>query len=143
VPLRQQVDAALVKERIVAILAGAFGGFALLLASLGLYGVTAYAVNRRRTEIGIRMAIGAAPADVVRLVLARVVILLAIGVAAGAVVSAWASRFVAALLYGLQPRDPATLVASAMVLAGVSLLAGWLPAYRASRIDPAEVLREG
>ena len=109
---------------------------------MGLYGVTAYAVNRRRTEIGIRMAIGAAPADVVRLVLARVVILLAIGVAAGAVVSVWASRFVAALLYGLQPRDPGTLVGAAVVLGAVGLLAGWLPAHRASRIDPAEVLRE-
>ena len=141
-PLKQQVDAALVQERIMAMLSGSFGALALLLSALGLYGVTAYAVNRRRTEIGIRMAIGAAPARVVRLVLARVTILLGIGVVIGAGASVWASRFVAALLYGLEPRDPATLVSSAAVLAAVGALAGWLPAYRASRLDPAEVLRE-
>jgi putative ABC transport system permease protein len=141
-PLKQQVDAALVQERIMAIVSGAFGALALLLSALGLYGVTAYAVNRRRTEIGIRLAIGAAPARVVRLVLARVTILLGLGVVIGAGASVWASRLVAALLYGLEPRDPVTLVSSAAVLAAVGALAGWLPAYRASRIDPAEVLRE-
>jgi putative ABC transport system permease protein len=104
--------------------------------------VTIYAVNRRRTEIGIRMAIGAAPAQVVRLVLGRVAILIGIGVVIGAGASLWASTFVAALLYGLEPRDPLTLVTSAAVLAAVGAFAGWLPAYRASRIDPAEVLRE-
>jgi putative ABC transport system permease protein len=140
--LKQQVDAALVQERIVAILSGWFSVLALLLSALGLYGVTSYAVNRRRTEIGIRMAIGAAPARVVRLVLARVTILLGLGVVIGAGASVWASRLVAALLYGLEPRDPVTLVSSAAVLAAVGALAGWLPAYRASRIDPAEVLRE-
>ena len=142
ISLKQQVAAALVQERIVAMLSGSFGAFALLLSSLGLYGVTVYAVNRRRTEIGIRMAIGAPPARVVWLVLARVTILLAIGVLIGAVGSIWASRFVAALLYGLEPYDPVTLVSSAAVLVAVGALAGWLPAYRASRIDPAEVLRE-
>ena len=88
------------------------------------------------------MAIGAAPARVVRLVLARVTILLGIGLWIGAGASVWASTFVAALLYGVEPRDPVTLLSSAAVLAGVGALAGWLPAYRASRIDPAEVLRE-
>jgi putative ABC transport system permease protein len=141
-PLKQQVDAALVQERIMAMLSGSFGALALLLSALGLYGVTAYAVDRRRTEIGIRMAIGAAPARVVRLVLGRVTILLGIGVVIGAGASVWASRFVAALLYGLEPHDPVTLASSAAVLAAVGTLAGWLPAYRASRIDPAEVLRE-
>jgi putative ABC transport system permease protein len=141
-PLTRQVDAALVQERIMAMLSGSFGALALLLSALGLYGVTAYAVNRRRMEIGIRMAVGAAPARVVRLVLARVAILLGIGVLIGAGASVWASTFVAALLFGLEPRDPVTLAASAAVLAAVGALAGWLPAYRASRIDPAEVLRE-
>jgi putative ABC transport system permease protein len=140
--LKQQVDAALVQERMMAMLSGWFSVLALLLSALGLYGVTAYAVSRRRTEIGIRMAIGAAPARVVRLVLGRVVILLGIGVLMGAGASVWASTFVAALLYGLEPRDPVTLLSSATVLAAVGALAGWLPAYRASRIDPAEVLRE-
>jgi predicted permease len=141
-PLKQQVDAALVQERMTAMLSGFFGGLALLLAALGLYGVTSYAVTRRRTEIGIRMAIGAAPASVVRLVLARVSILVGVGIAIGVGASVWTSRIVAALLYGLEPRDPVTLVGAAVTLGAVSALAGWLPAWRASRIDPAEVLRE-
>jgi predicted permease len=141
-PLTDQVNASLAQERLVAILSGFFGGLALLLAGLGLYGVTSYAVSCRRTEIGIRMALGAAPARVVRLVLSRVSILVGIGVLVGAGVSAWASKFVATLLYGLEPRDPVTLVTSAIVLATVGALAGWLPAWRASRIDPAQVLRD-
>jgi predicted permease len=142
-PLKQQVDAALVQERVVAMLSGWFSVLALLLSALGLYGVTSYAVNRRRTEIGIRMAIGAAPARVVRLVLARVTVVLGLGVVIGTAASIWASRFIATLLYGLEPRDPVTLISSAVVLAAVGALAGSLPAYRASRVDPAEVLREG
>jgi predicted permease len=141
-PLKQQVDAALVQERILAILSGGFSTLALLLSALGLYSVTAYAVNRRRVEVGIRMALGAAPTGVVRLVLGRVTILLGIGVLIGTGASVWASKFVATLLYGLEPRDPGTLVSSVAVLAAVGALAGWLPAYRASSIDPAEVLRE-
>ena len=141
-PLVDQVNASLTQERLVAMLSGFFGGLALLLAGLGLYGVTSYAVSRRRTEIGIRMALGAAPAGVVRLVLSRVSVLVGIGVIVGAGVSVWASQFVASLLYGLQPRDPVTLVGSAVTLAAVGALAGWLPARRASRIDPAEVLRD-
>jgi putative ABC transport system permease protein len=141
-PLADQVNASLTQERLVAMLAGFFGALALLLAGLGLYGVTSYAVSRRRTEIGIRMALGAAPAGVVRLVLTRVTILVGAGIAAGCALSLWAAQFVSALLYGLQPRDPVTMVVAATALAAVGALAGWLPAYRASRIDPAEVLRE-
>jgi ABC-type antimicrobial peptide transport system permease subunit len=88
------------------------------------------------------MALGAAPAIVVRLVLARVSALIAAGVALGAALALGAARFVASLLYGLEPRDPATLIGAAIVLVAVGALAAWLPAYRASRIDPAEVLRE-
>jgi predicted permease len=139
--LTDQVDASLTQERIVAILAGFFGALALLLAGLGLYGVTSYAVSRRRAEIGIRLALGATPGGVVRLVLARVTILVTIGVAVGAGLSVWASKFVATLLYGLEPRDPVTLVGAAVTLAAVGAMAGWLPAHRASRIDPAAVLR--
>jgi ABC-type antimicrobial peptide transport system permease subunit len=126
----------------VAMLSGFFGGLALLLAGLGLYGVTAYAVSRRRAEIGIRMALGAAPAGVVRLVLRRVTVLVALGILVGAGVSVWASKFVATLLYGLEPRDPVTMAGAAVTLACIGAVAGWLPAYRASRIDPAEVLRD-
>jgi ABC-type antimicrobial peptide transport system permease subunit len=88
------------------------------------------------------MALGAAPGGVLRLVLARVTLLVAIGVGVGAGLSVWAAKFVATHLYGLEPRDPATIAASAAVLAAVGALAGWLPAYRASRIDPAQVLRD-
>ena len=94
-------------------------------------------------EIGIRMAIGAAPVRVIRLILGRVAVLIGIGVLVGIGASALTSRLVATLLYGLEPRDPGTLVSSAAVLAAVGALAGWLPAYRASSIDPAEVLRNG
>ena len=141
--LSEQVNASLIQERVVAILSGFFGGLALLLAALGLYGVTSYAVSRRRTEIGIRMALGAAPGGVVRMVLRRVALLVGAGVIVGAGVSLWASRFVTTLLYGLQPRDPATLVGAALVLSLIGAVAGWIPARRAARIDPARVLREG
>jgi hypothetical protein len=141
-PLAASVDATVIQERVVALLSGFFGALALLLAGLGLYGVTSYAVSRRRTEIGIRMALGSAPAGVVRLVLARVVWLVGAGVLVGTVASLWASQFVSALLYGLQPRDPVTLAGAAAVLVAVGAVAGWLPAFRASRIDPAEVLRD-
>ncbi len=141
-PMAGQLDDSLTRERITAMLAGFLGAVALLLAALGLYGVTAYAVTRRRTEIGIRMALGAAPSGVVRLVLSRVSLLVGLGVIIGIGVSVWASQFVAALLYGVQPTDPATLVGAAVSLVAVAGMAGWLPASRASRIDPAEVLRE-
>jgi putative ABC transport system permease protein len=141
-PLADVVNASLTQERVVATLSGFFGGLALLLAGLGLYGVTSYAVSRRRTEIGIRMALGAAPGGVVRLVLSRVAVLVGGGVLAGVALSLWAARFVETLLFGMKPRDPVTLIGAASVLAAVGALAGWLPASRASRIDPAEVLRE-
>jgi putative ABC transport system permease protein len=135
------VEASLSQERLLAILSGLFGALALLLAGLGLYGVTAYAVSRRRREIGIRMALGAGPNGVVLLVLSRVTVLVGLGVAIGAGVSLWASKFVAALLYGLEPRDPVTLIGAAAMLAAVAGAAGWLPARRASQIDPSVVLR--
>jgi putative ABC transport system permease protein len=143
-PLKQTVRDFTVQERVTAMLAGFFGGLALLLAGVGLYGVMSYAVSRRRTEIGIRMALGAGPASAVRLVLLRVALLVGLGVAAGAALSWWAATFVdKKLLFDLQPRDPMTVVTAAIVLATIGGIAGWLPARRASRIDPARVLREG
>ena len=142
-PISDHISAALTQERLVATLSGFFGALALLLAALGLYGVTSYAVSRRRTEIGIRMALGAAPGGVVRMVLGRVAGLVALGIVLGAAVSLWAARFVTTLLFGLEPRDWATFVGSAAVLGTIGALAGWVPALRASRIDPARVLREG
>ena len=142
-PLANLVSASLTQERVIARLSAFFGGLALLLAGLGLYGVTSYAVSRRRSEIGIRLALGAAPGSVVRLVLARVALLVGAGVISGVLVSLWTARFVEALLFGLTPHDPMTLVAAALILAVVGALAGWIPARRASRIDPAQVLRDG
>ena len=139
--LSSQVDAALVQERLLARLSTFFGGLALLLASLGLYGVTAYSVNRRRGEIGIRMALGANARAIVRMILNRVGVLVALGIAIGTGASVWASRFVASFLYGFEPSDPGTFVLAALVLSLVAAAAGWLPARRASRIDPAVVLR--
>ena len=139
--LAEQVNASLIQERLLAMLSGFFGVLALLLAGLGLYGVTSYGVNRRRTEIGIRMALGAEPGAVVRMVLRQVAFLVGAGVVAGGLVSLWVTRFASSLLFGLQPRDTITLTSSAVVLLGVGALAGWLPARRASRVDPARVLR--
>jgi putative ABC transport system permease protein len=137
------VDAVLTQERVMAALSGIFGALALLLAALGLYGVTSYAVNRRRAEIGIRLALGAAPGGVVALILRRALALIGGGILAGSLVSLWLARFVSPLLFGLQPRDPATLTAAILLLGAVGVLAAWLPARRASRIDPTRVLREG
>ncbi|HXV86045.1 MAG TPA: FtsX-like permease family protein, partial [Gemmatimonadales bacterium] len=140
--LADQVNAALVQERLVAMLSGFFGVLALLLAGVGLYGITAYSVNRRRGELGIRMALGAAPGSVVHLVLGRVGTLVGLGVALGGAASWFAAPLVRALLYGLEPRDPTTLLAAAGTLIAVGLLAGWMPARRAAVIDPVETLRE-
>jgi predicted permease len=141
--LSAQVNASLTQERLVATLSGSFGALALLLAGIGLYGVATYTVTRRRAELGIRMALGAAPAGVVRLVLARLAVVVAIGIVLGGIASWWAARFVGGLVYGLPARDPVTLAGAAAVLIAVSTLAGWLPARRAARIDPADVLRQG
>jgi predicted permease len=140
-PLTDYVNDSLVQERLIARLSGSFAVLTLLLAALGLYGVLAYAVAGRRTEIGIRIALGAARESIVRLVLGRVYLPVAAGVAIGAVVSLWASSSVISLLYDVQPRDPATFGGAVVILAGVAFLAGWLPARRAARIDPMRVLR--
>ena len=142
-PLSDYVETARNQERLVALLAGAFGTLGLLLAGLGLYGITAYAITVRRAEIGIRMALGAVAGRIVRLVLVRVAFLVASGAAAGMAVSLWLSRFVASLLYGVQPHDTATLLAAFIVLASVGLVAGAIPASKAARTNPTTVLREG
>ena len=141
-PLAEQLGATMTQERLIAALSGFFGVLALLLAAIGLYGVTAYAVTRRHVELGIRMALGSTPAGVVRLVLERVVVLVTVGVVLGVLASWWAAGIVKSLLFGLAPRDPATMIGAVMVLALVGGVAGWLPAVRASRIDPARVLHE-
>jgi putative ABC transport system permease protein len=139
--LTGNINASMTQERLVAILSGFFGVLALLLAALGLYGVTSYAVSRQQMEIGIRLALGADGRRIIRLVLTRVMWLIAIGLFLGAILSLWAARFSETLLFGLKPRDPLTLIGAIAVLALAGLLAGWLPARRASRMDPARILR--
>jgi ABC-type antimicrobial peptide transport system permease subunit len=120
-----------------------FGGLALLLAAVGLYGIVAHAVRARQTEIGLRMALGAAPSSIVRLVFERVGVLIAAGLAFGLAGSLWAVRFVETLLFRMEARDPATFAGAAAALVAVGVLAAWLSARRAARLDPATVLREG
>jgi predicted permease len=141
-PFSDVVDAALSRERLVAKLAGFFGALALILAALGLYGVTSYSVNRRHTELGIRMALGTTPSAVVRLVMSRVAMLVAGGLVIGTAVSWWATQFTGALLYNLAPRDLPTMVGALVTMATVAAISAWLPARRASRIDPASVMRD-
>jgi putative ABC transport system permease protein len=140
--LADQVGASMIRERMVAVISGAFGALALSLACVGLYGITAYAVSRRRAEIGVRLALGARPSSVIRLVMHGLTWPLVGGITVGAVLSLWLAQFVGALMWGVDARDPATFVVAATVLAAVGAMAGWLPARRASRMDPVAVLRD-
>jgi len=140
--LAVQVDESLARERLLATLSGFFGALALLLAMIGLYGVMSYNVARRRNEIGIRMALGAEQSRVLRMVLKEVAILIALGLAIGLGAAIGTTRFVESFLYGMKPNDPWTLSSAAVVLALVAALAGFLPARRASRLDPMTALRE-
>jgi hypothetical protein len=137
------VEATVTQERLIAMLSAFFGGLALLLAAVGLYGIVSHAVRARQAEIGMRIALGAAPSSIVRLVLQRVGVLIAAGLTVGVAGSLWAARFVEALLFQLEARDPSTFAGGAAVLVAVGLLAAWMPARRAARLDPATVLREG
>jgi ABC-type antimicrobial peptide transport system permease subunit len=119
-----------------------FGGLAAVLATIGLYGVMSYMVARRRNEIGIRMALGAGRRDVVRMVMGEAAVLLLAGVVVGTGLAIAAGRAAATLLFGLRPGDPATLALAAGGLAVVAMLASYLPALRASRLEPIEALRE-
>jgi len=139
----QLVEATVTQERLIALVSAFFGGLALLLAAVGLYGVVAHAVRARQAEIGLRMALGAAPSSILRLVFERVGVLIAAGLALGLAGSLWAARFVEALLFQLAPHDPVTFAGAAAVLVAVGVVAAWLPASRAARIDPVAVLREG
>jgi predicted permease len=137
-----QVDESLARERLLATLSGFFGSLALVLAMIGLYGVVSYNVTRRRNEIGIRMALGAEQSRVLRMVLGEVAILIGIGLVIGLGAAMGTTRFIASFLYGMKPNDPWTLSLAAAVLALAAVLAGFVPARRASRLDPMNVLRE-
>jgi putative ABC transport system permease protein len=127
---------------LMAALAGAFGLLAGSLAVLGLYGVIAYMVARRRNEIGVRIALGATRGRIVALVLREAALLLGIGLVLGTALAAWAGEAAAALLYGVTPRDPLTLGGAIALLALVALFASYGPAWRASRMEPLAALRD-
>jgi predicted permease len=137
-----QVDESLLQPKMVALLSAFFGGLALLLAMIGLYGVTAYGVARRQAEIGIRMALGAQPGAVIWLVLREVAAMLAIGTLLGLAASLAAGRLVGSLLYGVKSHDAAPLAIAAIVLGIAAGVAAYLPAHRAARLDPSAALRE-
>ncbi|MFN7996324.1 MAG: ABC transporter permease [Bryobacteraceae bacterium] len=140
-PLTVLLNDTLRQERIIAQLSAAFGGLALLLACIGLYGVLSYAVAQRTGEIGIRMALGAERGSVIRMVLGETAVLVAIGLVAGVPASLACARLIQSKLFGLKPADPLTLAGAAGVMILVAVVSGYLPARRASRVDPLIALR--
>jgi predicted permease len=138
---REQIDATMQQERIFASLTAAFGVLALALACVGVYGVVAYSVAQRTNEIGIRLALGALPRQVLAMVLREASWLSLAGVAVGIAAALVSARLVKSLLYGLQPTDPVVLAGAAILLLGVGLASSWIPARRAARLQPIEALR--
>ena len=139
--LAEQIGDSMVQERLLALLSGFFGALALLLAMIGLYGTLSYLVTQRQTEFGVRMALGAERGSILGLVMRDVVAVLAGGVAVGVGLSLAATRLLQQMLFGLGARDPLTIVAAACLLSAVALLAGYLPARRATKVDPMVALR--
>ena len=139
--LAQQVDDSLTQERLLATLSGFFGALALLLATIGFYGALAYLLLQRRKEIGIRLALGAQRAAVLRLVMRDVAMLLLAGATAGLAIAWAATRFVQSLLFDIPARDTTTFALSVAFLAAAAVAAGWIPTRRAMKIEPMEALR--
>ena len=142
VPFRQIVNRTLVIERLVAQVSAWFGALALLIAAVGLYGVLASNVARRRREIGLRIAVGANPGTIERLFLKESLVLVAIGVALGIPLAIVVTRFVSSMLFGLTPHDPASIAVALAAVTLVTVAAAYLPARTAARTDPLVVLRE-
>jgi ABC-type antimicrobial peptide transport system permease subunit len=132
----------LIRERLMATLSTLFGTLATLIAAIGLYGVTSYLVARRTNEIGIRMALGAGRGEILSLILRQSAALLAIGLTAGAALALAAARAVSSLLFGFRPHDAGTLIIAVLLLAAITEGASYLPARRASRMEPMKALRE-
>jgi len=139
--LQELVDKSVSPRRLVVLMLAGFALFALILASLGIYGLISYSVGQRTQEIGIRMALGASARDVQARIVGQTLGLAAIGMAIGAIASWGVARSLSGLLFGVTPTDPLTFAAMLAVLGSVALLAGYVPARRASRIDPLVALR--
>jgi putative ABC transport system permease protein len=139
---RSMVQESLLRERLMAKLSGLFGILALLLASIGLYGLLSYGVASRTNEIGIRMALGAQSGNVFSLILREAVLLVIVGLVVGIPLSLYVARFASSLLFDLSPTDPVSLTIAGVVLMVVALVAGYLPARRATKVDPLVALRD-
>ncbi|HWW23186.1 MAG TPA: FtsX-like permease family protein [Edaphobacter sp.] len=138
---QQQIDATTQQERIFASLSSGFGLLALALACVGIYGIMAYTVSQRTNEIGIRLALGAHRQQVRVMVIRQATRLAILGVIIGVAASLALSRLVKSMLYGLKPTDPISIIGAATLLLAVALIASWIPALRASRVEPMEALR--
>jgi len=139
--LASALGLALFPAKLVAVVLASFGLLAVVLAATGVYGIMAYAVSRRTREIGIRMALGAAPSQVARVVLMRTAILLGTGVTIGFALAFAGGKFFSQILYGVSAHDPLTYVCSIALMAVVAFLACWAPARRAIHLDPLKALR--
>lgn len=140
--MNELLDQSIASRRFSADLVGAFAGVALFLASIGIYGLLAYMAAQRSREIGLRVVLGAGRSDILRLIAGRAVVLAAIGIAAGIVIASFIASMMSAVLYGVRPHDPAVFLTVALVLFVVATLAGYGPAWRAAKADPATALRE-
>jgi ABC-type antimicrobial peptide transport system permease subunit len=136
------LDRSLASRRFSADLVGGFAGLAVLLASIGIYGLLAYMVGQRSREIGLRMALGARRADILKLFLRKGVALAGVGIVAGVVFSASTASMMASLLYGVRPHDPAVFLVVPLLLFAVAVLASYIPARRATKVDPMIALHE-
>jgi ABC-type antimicrobial peptide transport system permease subunit len=139
--LDEQVARSITNQRLVAQLSAFFGLLAVFLSCIGIYGVMSYVVTRRTNEIGIRMALGAGRSNMLRMVLREIMVLISIGIVIGVPVALAGDRVVSRMLFGVRPSDPVTLVGAAVMLLIVAAIAGYLPARRASLVDPMVALR--
>jgi ABC-type antimicrobial peptide transport system permease subunit len=137
----EQIAATISQERLLVALTSAFAGLSLMLASVGIYGIMANSVARRTSEIGIRMALGAEARDVLRMILREAALLAFIGAMIGAAAAMGLTRYIRSMLFGVDPIDPPTIGVAVLLMLVVAVVAGWLPARRASRLEPMMALR--